>query len=112
MKAALKMILAARQPVSAQTRLHLQKQEACRLFRVCSYHFAGNLANPRVPARPKYGSDYSESQHRIGDFLKAGDVSALNIIDIAAALIAISDAPAMDAMHDVEEHLLQFFLFP
>src|SRR3954469_23141420 len=57
-------------------------------------------------------SNHPEGQHRVGDLLEAGDVGALDVIDIAAAAVAIFEAAGVDPVHDLPEQLLELLLLP
>src|SRR3989344_1356670 len=72
-----------------------------------------NSTSAAKDARPgRATADAAERQHRIGDFLEAGDIGTLHIIDITVALVAMGQAAFVDAVHDVLEHLLQLTLAP
>ena len=52
-------------------------------------------------------SDDPVGQHRVGDLLEAGDVGALDVVDVVVADPAVLDAAGVDALHDVEEQPLE-----
>ena len=67
---------------------------------------------PAAARVPGQRSDDAVGQHRVGDLLEAGDVGALDVVDVVVADPAVLDAAGVDALHDVEEQLLELVLLP
>ena len=73
---------------------------------------APESAHKRRGNRPAAGSDHSERQHRVRDFLEAGDIGAAHVVDVPAFLGPISEAAVVDAVHDLAQHDLQLRFLP
>ncbi len=55
--------------------------------------------------------DGAVSQHRVGHLLEAGDVGAVDVVDVVA-FVAVLDAALVDVRHDLPQPLVDFLTRP
>lgn len=58
------------------------------------------------------GLYYALCHHGLGDFHEAGNIGALDVVDVAIGLCAVVAALLVDVLHYLMESLIDFFLAP